>query len=83
MRRACSDSLRNAVYHLGRSASMCSPKYKARYAEMRKRGHSHGRACRQLADQLLRVAFAMLRTRTLFDRHYGQPILQQEPAVAQ
>jgi transposase len=83
MRRACSQSLRNAVYHLGRCAAVFSPKYKARYAEMRGRGHSHGRACRQIADQLLRVALAMLRTRTLFDRQHGQPTHMQKHATGQ
>lgn len=71
MRRACSGHLRNAVYHMGRVASVCSPVYKPRYAAMRARGHSHGRACRQIADQILHVAFAMLRDRTLYDRARG------------
>jgi transposase len=73
MRRACSEHLRNAVYHLGRVASVFSPVYKPRYAAMRARGHSHGRACRQIADQILHVAFAMLRDRTLYDRHHARP----------
>jgi hypothetical protein len=34
-----------------------------RYRELRKRGHSHGRALRTVADRLL----AMSRTRTLFE----------------
>jgi transposase len=68
MRYACSEHLRSAVYHLGRTASVFSPVYKPRYAAMRARGHSHGRACRQIADQILHVAFAMLRDRTTYDR---------------
>lgn len=68
MRYSCSTHLRSAVYHLGRTASMHSPVYKPRYAAMRARGHSHGRACRQIADQILHVAFAMLRDRTTYDR---------------
>lgn len=73
MRRACSEHLRDAVYHLGRTASVFSPIYKPRYAAMRARGHSHGRACRQIADQILHVAFAMLRDRTLYDRARALP----------
>jgi hypothetical protein len=38
-----------------------------RYAELRKRGHSHGRALRTVADRLLAVACAMLRARTVFN----------------
>jgi len=67
MRYACSEHLRFAIYHLGRTASVFSPVYKPRYAAMRARGHSHGRACRQIADQILHVAFAMLRNRTTYD----------------
>jgi hypothetical protein len=77
MRRACSEPLRNAVFHLGRVASVYSPVYKPRYAAMRARGHSHGRACRQIADQILHVAFAMLRNGTRYDPHHASP-----PSVA-
>jgi transposase len=73
MRHACSSHLRSAVYHLGRSASVFSPVYKPRYAAMRARGHSHGRACRQIADQILHVAFAMLKNRTTYDRSRALP----------
>lgn len=59
--------LQNALYHLGRVAPQNSPHYKQRYTEMRHRGHSHGRACRQIADQILTVMFAMLRNKTLYD----------------
>jgi transposase len=67
MRYACSDRLSSAMYHCARAASVCSEPHKKRYAAMRARGHTHGRACRQLADQMLTTAFAMLRNRTLYD----------------
>lgn len=67
MRNACSLRLRNALYHWARVASVYDPKSAAAYAELRKRGHSHGRALRTVADRLLAVACAMLRDRTLFD----------------
>ena len=73
MRYACSEHLRSAVYHLGRTAAVFSPVYRPRYVAMRARGHSHGRACRQIADQILHVAFAMLRDRTLYDRNRALP----------
>jgi len=81
MRYACSDHLRDAVYHLGRTASVFSPVYKPRYAAMRARGHSHGRACRQIADQILHVAFAMLRDRTTYDRSRALPPAAATPAA--
>lgn len=67
MRKACSLRLRNALYHWARVASVHDPKSTAAYAELRKRGHSHGRALRTIADRLLAVACAMLRDRTVFD----------------
>ena len=67
MRKACNPRLRNALYHAARVAAQCDPGWKARYAALRARGRSHGRACRGVADSLLRVAVAMLRSRTLYD----------------
>jgi len=43
------------------------PKAKALYAAQRARGHSHGRALRGLADRLLSVLVAMLRSQSLYD----------------
>ena len=78
MRHACSNRLRNAVYHWARVAAQCDPRWKARYAEFRSRGHTHGRACRAIADRLLHIAIAMLRTRTHYD---VTRITQQAPAA--
>lgn len=68
MRKACHGRLRRAVYHWARVAAQCDPHWKGRYAEYRARGHTHGRACRGLGDRLLKVAMAMLESRTLYDR---------------
>ena len=67
MRKACNPRLRNVAYHWARVAAQCDPNWRARYAALRARGCSHGRACRGVADSLLRVAVAMLKTRTLYD----------------
>ncbi len=67
MRKACNPRLRNAVHHWARVAAQCDPIWGTRYAELRARGHSHGRACRGIADRLLNVTMAMLKTRTLYD----------------
>jgi len=67
MRNACSLRLRNALYHWARVASVYEPKSRCAYSELRKRGHSHGRALRTVADRLLAVACAMLRDGTAFD----------------
>jgi len=67
MRKACNQRLRDAMYHWARVAAQCDPIWRTRYRELRARGHTHGRACRGIADRLLNVAMAMLRTRTLYD----------------
>lgn len=67
MRSACSHRLRNAVYHWARVATVHDPRSKERYRALRQRGQTHGRALRTVADRLLAVACAMLRSRTLFD----------------
>lgn len=67
MRHACSQRLRTAVYHWARVATQHDPRSRARYAALRARGCSHGRALRGVADRLLAVACAMLKTRTTFD----------------
>jgi len=66
-RRACHPRLANAVYHWARVAIQHDPRSRAKYAELRRRGHSHGRALRSVADRLLNVACAMLRTQTTFN----------------
>jgi hypothetical protein len=37
------------------------------YSELRERGYTHGRAFRTVADRLLRILTAMLKTNTPYD----------------
>ena len=67
MRYACHGRLRNALYHWSRVAVQKDPTSNARYAALRKRGKSHGRALRTVGDRLLSVACAMLRNQTRYD----------------
>ncbi len=71
MRQACHLRLRTAVYHWARVAIQHDARSRARYAELRKRGHSHGRALRSVADRLLAVACAMLKAQTPFNPRYA------------
>lgn len=71
MRQACSHRLREALYHWARVATQHDPISRARYSALRSRGHSHGRALRSVADRLLAVACAMLKTQTLFTPRAG------------
>jgi transposase len=66
-RQACNDRLANALYHWARVAVQYDPISHAKYAELRQRGHTHGRALRQVGDRLLNVACAMLRSGTLYN----------------
>ena len=65
-RHACHRRLANAVYHWARIATQHDTTSRAKYAALRARGHSHGRALRSVADRLLNVACSMLRSATTF-----------------
>jgi transposase len=69
MRTACHPRLRNAVYHWARTASQNDELAKTRYAALRAKGKSHGQALRSVADRLLAVLCAMLRSQT----NYREP----------
>src|SRR3954465_600385 len=53
MRYAAQVRLRNAVFHWARVAVLNDPTCRKRYAALRARGHSYGRALRRVADRLL------------------------------
>jgi hypothetical protein len=73
MRYAAQVRLRNAVFHWARVAVLNDPKCRSRYAALRARGHSYGRALRSVADRLLGVACVLLQRQVLFDPHHGAP----------
>lgn len=66
-RQACHQRLANAMYHWARVAVQYDRASRAKYAALRGRGHSHGRALRSVADRLLNVACAMLKSGTTFN----------------
>lgn len=72
-RQACSLRLREAVYHWSRVATMHDPRAKSHYAQLRAKGHTHGRALRGVADRLLNILVGMLKTGTLYDPTRGLP----------
>lgn len=67
MRHGCNTRLRNALYHWARVSTQIDAHSRAQYAALRQRGHTHGRALRSVADRLLRILMAMLRSATLYD----------------
>lgn len=65
-RRACKPRLSDAVFHWARNAIQKDPHLRRKYDGYRQRGHTHGRALRQLGDYLLRCLCAALRSRTSY-----------------
>jgi transposase len=78
MRYACNERLRNALYHWARTSMQKDARARQHYAEMRGRGHRHGRALRGLADRNLAMLFSMLKSGTLYD-----PVRRSSAALAQ
>jgi len=66
-RRACNKRLENALYHWARVAMQRDQGSRSRYAELRRRGHSHGRALRGVGDRLLYVLCKLLERQVLYD----------------
>ena len=69
-RHACDERLQKAIYHWSRVAIQHDPISRQRYAELRRRGHSHARALRGVADRLLYVLCTLLERQILFDPDY-------------
>jgi transposase len=66
-RYACNSRLQIAMWHWSRVAIQCDEISKRRYAELRRRGHSHARALRSIGDRLLYVLCTLLQQQVLFD----------------
>ena len=69
-RLACDKRLAQALYQWARVAVQRDLVSRRRYAELRKRGHTHGRALRTVGDRLIFVACTMLQNQTAFDPAY-------------
>ena len=70
-RLACNRRLRNALSHWARLAIQQDARSRAKYEALRARGHSWARALRGVADRLLYVACATLRSGTLYDANHA------------
>lgn len=70
MRQSCNQRLRNAIYHWSRVSTQCDERSREHYAELRRKGHSHGRALRGVADRLIAVLIAMLKSGTVYDPQF-------------
>jgi transposase len=70
MRQACNERLRDAMFYWARGAMQRNPLYRAQYHAAIRRGQKHGRALRGIADRLLAVLVAMLKSGTLYDPNH-------------
>jgi transposase len=66
-RRSCNQRLRTAVYHWSMGSIQHDERSREQYASLRKKGHSHPRALRGVADRLLAIPTAMLKAGTTYD----------------
>jgi transposase len=67
MRQACNHRLRVALHHATASHVQHDDRARRLYAQLRQKGHSHGRAIRGVADRLLALMIAMLKTQTVYN----------------
>jgi transposase len=67
MRYACDHRLQTALYHWAKVCIQRDARSRAHYRQLRQAGHFHARALRGVADRMLAVLVAMLKTHTLYD----------------
>jgi len=80
IRYACNSRLRQATYDWARVSTCHDVRNKQHYADLRRKGHSHGRALRGIADRLLGLLVAMLKTHSLYDpTRWNQPRASVQP----
>jgi transposase len=77
MRKACDPRLREALFHASMVAVQHDERFAEQYRRLRAASHGHARALRGVADRLLGILAAMLRTRTLY-----RPLSAPAPAAA-
>ncbi len=81
MRQACRPSLRNAVFYWATSSLCCDNRSRRQYDALRAAGHLHARALRGLADRLLGVLIALLKTQKHFDKARRDGTFAKNPLV--
>lgn len=84
MRHSCNRRLRTAVHYWASHAPNCDDYWKARYAALRAKGHQHARAVRGLADRLLAVLVAILKSGQPYDPNRKRAVpgaLPNDPAL--
>ena len=73
MRYACNHHLQTALYHWARGCLQRDPRSRAHYAQLRRAGHGNARALRGVADRMLTVLIATLKTQMPYDATRRRP----------
>jgi transposase len=73
MRTACHRPLRDACFYWARASLKCDPPSRAYYERLRARGYTYGCALRAVAERLLRILLACLKSRTLYRLDHFHP----------
>ena len=81
MRHSCNPRLRNAFYHWARTSVQNDEWSKQHYARLRRAGHGHARALRGVADRLLAVLIAMLKSGKCYDPNRRSATSTATPAA--
>ena len=81
MHQACSPRLRNAVFYWATSSLCCDSRSRRHYDVLRAAGHLHARALRGLADRLLDVLVALLKTQKHFDKARRDGTFAKNPLI--
>ena len=74
MRYRCNGRLRNAFYHWARISVQNDARSRAHFDRLRQAGHNYNRALRGVADRLLAVLIAMLRSGQAYDANRRSPV---------
>ena len=67
MRYACSERLRNALFHIAKNSVRKAGRFRTKYEQLIKKGHGYARALRGVADVELHVMASMLKNRTRYE----------------
>ncbi len=81
MRQGCSPRSRNAVFYWATSSLCSDSRSRRQYDALRAAGHQHPRALRGLADRLLGVLIALLKTQKHFDKARREGTFAKNPLV--
>ncbi len=67
LRRACNHRVQHAIFHSANVFVQKDPRAKLQYRRLRAKGKTHARALRGVADRMLNLLFALLKSQSCYD----------------